>query len=69
METVTEDGGSCEVKMTDAVTVLTGSRKEIRVTEEEVAEKDMFSVVSYNILADCHMEPQWSVLLIHTLHI
>jgi len=41
------------------VRVLTGSRKEIRVTEEEVSGKDMFSVVSYNILADCHMEPQW----------
>ena len=38
------------------ITELTKQREVIKVSS--VGEKS-FSVVSYNILADCHMEPEW----------
>ena len=45
---------SCRVQ--PSIAEITKQREVIKVSS---VGEDSFSVVSYNILADCHMEPEW----------
>ena len=44
--------------MTDSVIALTRGRQEVR-GEGSKEEGGHFSIVTYNILADCHMRLEW----------
>ena len=40
--------------MTEQIKEMTAGRREVRVEGQQD-----FSLVTYNILADCHMKPDW----------
>ena len=43
--------------MTESVIEMTKGRKEVRVEGKEGREE--FTIISYNILVDCHMQEDW----------